>query len=79
MSTADTLAERAVEQAAAGLDTDSAVGTLLECCADKRVSVVMAKRALEGRLQETGEDPTLTRAVELLNEVLVRGPWGEAA
>lgn len=79
MSTAETLAERAVELAGAGTATDDAVRDLLDCCADKRVSVVMAKRSIEERLADAGEDPALSKAVEYLDETLHQGPWGAAA
>jgi hypothetical protein len=79
MSTAETLADRAIELAGTGMDTDEAVQGLLDCCADKHVSVVMAKRSIEERLETGADDPSLTRAVELLSETLHRGPWGEAA
>ena len=79
MSTAETLVERACDLARAGADTDTAVNELLDCCADRRVSVVMAKRSIEERMATEGEDATLPRAVEILDETLHRGPWGEAA
>ena len=79
MSTAETLADRAIELAGTGMDTDEAVQNLLDCCADKRVSVVMAKRSIEERLEGGADDPALTRAVDLLAETLQKGPWGEAA
>ncbi|HEY7283153.1 MAG TPA: hypothetical protein VID47_16325 [Actinomycetota bacterium] len=79
MSTAETLSDRAIELAGSGEDTDAAVAALLDCCADKRVSVVMAKRSIEERITEGAGDPALARAVELLDETLHRGPWGEAA
>jgi hypothetical protein len=79
MSTAEILAERAVELAGTDTDTDAGVQDLLECCADKRVSVVMAKRSIEERIGATGGDPSMARAVELLDETLHRGPWGDDA
>ena len=79
MSTAETLAERAIELAGTGAETDAAVQDLLECCADKRVSVVMARRAIEEKIQEGSDDPTLPRAVEYLGETLHQGPWDEVA
>jgi hypothetical protein len=79
MSTAETLSARAIELADGGMDTDAAVADLLDCCADKRVSVVMAKRSIEERIAEGADDPTLARAVEFLDATLHRGPWGEAA
>jgi hypothetical protein len=79
MSTAETLADRACDLAGAGADTDTAVRELLDCCADRRVSVVMARRSLVERLEGGGADPTLSRAVEILDETLRAGPWGEVA
>jgi hypothetical protein len=81
MSTADTLAERAIELAGTDTETDDAVRDLLECCADSRVAVVMAKRHIEERVEESGdaEDPTLARAIGILGETLEKGPWDEAA
>ena len=59
--------------------TPMPVQDLLECCADKRVSVVMAKRSIEVRIEQGADDANLTRAVELLGETLHKGPWDEAA
>jgi hypothetical protein len=78
MSTAETLVDRACDLAGAGADTDTAVRELLDCCADRRVSVVMARRSLEERMA-ADEDPTLVRAAEILEETLRAGPWGEVA
>ncbi|MFL5797123.1 MAG: hypothetical protein ACJ77A_04210 [Actinomycetota bacterium] len=78
MSTAETLVDRACELAGSGTDTDTAVRELLDCCADRRVSVVMARRSLEERMG-ADEDPKLARAVEILGETLRAGPWGEVA
>ena len=79
MSTAETLVDRACDLAGTGADTDTAVRELLDCCADRRVSVVMARRSLEERMRAEQQDPTLARAVEILDETLRAGPWGEVA
>jgi hypothetical protein len=53
-------------------DRDSAVLELLSCCGDKRVAVVAARQTL---IAESVESEPARRAVELLDEVLRRGPW----
>lgn len=72
MTTADTVMERALALADSGAGDEQAIEELLECCAGKRVSVVMARRHLmeeaEGSNEGTG------RAVELLDGLLARLP-----
>src|SRR5437016_470476 len=75
MTTAQLLEERATELAQEGMETDPAVGELLECCGTKRVSVVVARHHFLEILEENKGDPVAMRAVELLDEALVRGAW----
>ena len=72
MTTADQVMERALALARAGSETDQAARELMECCGDKRVSVVLARRSVSE--QDDGTDPMNERAGELLDEVLRRLP-----
>jgi hypothetical protein len=75
MTTAQQLEEKAVALAQEGTQTDAAVTELLECCGQKRVSVVVARHHFLEVLEENATDPVAVRAVELLDEALVRGNW----
>jgi hypothetical protein len=72
MTTADEVQEKALALAQAGTPTDEAIRELLDCCAGKRVSVVLARRHVLG--PGDGTDPVRGRAGELLGEVLQRLP-----
>ncbi len=72
MTTADEVRDRALALARAGSATEDAIGELLDCCGDKRVSVVLARREVLDRGE--GPDPVSERAGELLEEVLRRLP-----
>jgi hypothetical protein len=69
MSTSDIVMERALALAGEDLDQEAAVAQLLESADGRRVSVVLARQHL---LDEQNE--AAARAVELLDEVLVRMP-----
>jgi hypothetical protein len=73
VTTADIVMERAFDLADAGTDTEEAVAELLAASGDRRVAVVMARRHL---LEQAGEEPDTraTRAIELLDGVLLRLP-----
>jgi hypothetical protein len=77
VTTADEVREEALSLAMAGVETQQAVDTLLALAADRRISVVLAKRQLEAEMQEETLNQTATRALELVEEVLVRGTWAE--
>jgi hypothetical protein len=72
MTTADEVRQRALALARAGSATEDAIRELLDCCGDKRVSVVLARREVLGG--GDGPDPVSERASELLDEVLRRLP-----
>jgi hypothetical protein len=71
MTTADTVMDRALALAGSDIDTESAISELKECCGDRRVPVVMARRHLMERL-DGGTDERVGRAVVLLDELLLR-------
>jgi hypothetical protein len=73
MTTAETVRERALSLAEAGAPTEQAVTELLESSGDRRVAVVLAEQELRGELDAAGSD-VLSRAVELLDQVLERMP-----
>ncbi len=75
MTTAEIVTEKAQELAQGGSEIDEAVEQLLECCADKRVSVVVARHHFLEVLEENSGDPVAARAVEILDGALVKGPW----
>lgn len=72
MTTSDEVRRRALALASAETTTEDALRELLECCGEKRVSVVMARRQVHG--PDQGPDPISERAAELLDEVLRRLP-----
>ena len=67
MTTADQVRDRALDLARAGTDREDAVRDLLDCCGERRVSVVRARQEL---VERGGADD----AVSLLDEVLARFP-----
>ena len=75
MTTAYQVTERALALARSGSEAEDAVADLLNCCAGKRVSVVIARQRLHEETTGTlGE--TSARAIEFLDLVLERGQWG---
>ena len=75
MTTADAVTERALGLAESGAEAEDAVAELLDCCAGKRVSVVIARQRLQDEANGTPSDRR-SRAVEYLDLVLERGQWG---
>ncbi|HJP65539.1 MAG TPA: hypothetical protein VKA30_04455 [Actinomycetota bacterium] len=73
MTTSEAVQERALALAESDTDTDTAVRDLLECCAQRRVSVVLARQHLAEAPSDASSERT-DRAVELLDEVLERLP-----
>jgi hypothetical protein len=67
MTTADAVRDRALDLARAGTGREDAVRDLLDCCGERRVSVVRARQEL---VDQGGADD----AVSLLDEVLARFP-----
>jgi hypothetical protein len=74
MTTTDAVRERALAMAEAGTPTDEAVREVLECCGDRRVPVVLARQQFLKDLEDRPSDPVVTRAAELLDQVLERLP-----
>jgi hypothetical protein len=67
MTTADQVKDRALDLAQMGTPEEEAIRDLLDCCGERRVSVVRARR----ELMDQGD---ADRAVRLLDEVLARFP-----
>jgi hypothetical protein len=67
MTTADQVKDRALDLARRGTPEEEAVRDLLDCCGERRVSVVRARREL---IDQGGAD----QAVRLLDQVLARFP-----
>jgi hypothetical protein len=67
MTTADQVKDRALDLARRGTPEEEAVRDLLDCCGERRVSVVRARREL---MDQGGAD----QAVRLLDQVLARFP-----
>jgi hypothetical protein len=74
MTTADVVRERAIRLARAETPAEEAIRDLLECCAEKRVPVVLARQQFMRDVEERPADPVASRAVELLDRVLERIP-----
>lgn len=73
MTTAETVAQRALDVARAGDDPDRAVAALLDAAGERRVAIVRARQLLSER-PEAAEDPATARASELLDAALTRIP-----
>jgi hypothetical protein len=67
MTTADQVKDRALDLARRGTPEEEAIRDLLDCCGERRVSVVRARRELIDQGGANG-------AVRLLDEVLARFP-----
>jgi hypothetical protein len=76
MITADEVKEEALSLAKTGTSPEEAI-SLLMMRADRRVPVVMAKRLLEGQLQDDPSDSAAAEALKLVEGVLERGDWAE--
>jgi|RhiMethySRZTD1v2_1073278.scaffolds.fasta_scaffold1014145_2 hypothetical protein len=73
MSNAEVIREQALALATSGTDLDQAVRELERSAAGRRVAVVRARQQIE-TLGDDTEQPGTVRAIELLDEVLVRLP-----
>ena len=73
MTTAETVAERALDVARSGDDPDRAVATLLDAAGERRVAIVRARQLL-GERPGAADDPATNRASELLDAALARIP-----
>jgi hypothetical protein len=76
MVTADEVKEEAMSLARTGLGHGEAI-SLLMARADRRVSVVMAKRMLEAQLEDDPSDGAAAEALKLVEGVLQGGDWAE--
>ena len=75
MTTAELLEQRARELAERGANVDEGAQELLECCASKRVSVVVARQHFQDEAERDPEDPIAPRALEMLDAALAKGNW----
>jgi hypothetical protein len=73
MTTAETVAERALDVARADEDQDQAVASLLDAAGDRRVAIVRARQLL-GERPGWADDPATGRASQLLEAALARIP-----
>jgi len=73
MSNAEVIREQALALATSGTALDQAVRELERSAAGRRVAVVRARQQIE-TLGDDTEQPGTVRAIELLDEVLVRLP-----
>jgi len=74
MSNAEVIREQALALATSGSDRDEAVRELERSAAGRRVAVVRARQQIETSLAEGTEQLGSARALELLDELLVRLP-----
>lgn len=74
MPTADALREAALEFARGGIPAQDGVMRLLELCGGRQVAMVLARQQLLEDAKAHPDDPSLTRATELLDGVLERLP-----
>jgi hypothetical protein len=78
MTTADEVLQRALALAAGDSVTGDAVAELLNCCAGKRVSMVVARQRIEEALKDKPDDLVKARAVRFLDGALEQGSWDVA-
>jgi hypothetical protein len=75
VTTAELLEDRARELAEGNAAVDEGARELLECCASKRVSVVVARHHFLEEVERNPEDGVALKAVALLDAALARGDW----
>jgi hypothetical protein len=73
---ANEIREQVLLLARAGTDVRQAV-IAIQARGDHRVPLVMAKRLIETELEDQPSDPAATRALEIIEEVLVTGEFPE--
>ncbi len=78
MTTADEVLQRALALAAGDSVAEDAVAELLDCCAGRRVSMVVARQRIEEALRDTPDDLVKARARSLLDGALEQGSWDVA-
>jgi hypothetical protein len=74
MTTGDIVRERAMELARSRTDHEQAVQELMMTCDGRRVAVVRARQELDASLGSDPDEPDAVRAIEFLDEVLLRLP-----
>ena len=74
MTTGDIVRERALELARSEADREQAVSELLTSCGGRRVAVVRARQQLVERLDGEPDQRDAMRAIEFLDELLVKLP-----
>jgi hypothetical protein len=74
MSNAEVIREQALALAASGAERDDAIHELERSAAGRRVAVVRARQQMETSIGDGTEQPGTARAIELLDELLVRLP-----
>jgi hypothetical protein len=74
MTTSDLLTQRAIELVLSDVEQDEAVSDLLRSSDGRRVSAVKARQELMGRLDGSDEPLVLERAVQLMDQTLLRMP-----
>jgi hypothetical protein len=75
MATSDEVRATALSLAQSGTSADDAATQLLDCCAGRRVSVVMARQALQEEAIRNPDDESYGRAVEYLDKLLTEADW----
>jgi hypothetical protein len=74
MTTGDVVRERAFALASSDTDRDQAVSELLTTCGGRRVAAVRARQQLLASLDREPDQGDALRAIEFLDELLVRLP-----
>ena len=75
MTTAEEVANAALELARARRELDDAVAEVIARSGGRRVAVVLAQRELMRRIDEDPADSDAARALELVEVALERGNW----
>jgi len=74
MTTADDVRARAMTLAGSDIDMDEAIRELEMECAGRRVAAVRARQQVVAWLDSEPDQPVAMRAVELLDQVVLRLP-----
>jgi hypothetical protein len=74
MTTADVVREQALTLARSGVDREEAIRELESASGGRRVAAVRARQQIATSLEEEPDQPVLTLALELLDELLGRMP-----
>ncbi|HEY7659307.1 MAG TPA: hypothetical protein VIC58_01775 [Actinomycetota bacterium] len=74
MTTADVVKERALWLARSEPDGDAALRDLESCAGGRRVAAVRARQQVEAELDDGPDRDSSLRAIQLLDELVVRLP-----